>query len=54
MRISFFTKAVGYQRRNVLKIFSNTMIAIYEECDNLKLPTVGINTQKEDDIFPIR
>ena len=31
----FFTKAVGYQRRNVLNMFSITMIIIYEEYGNL-------------------
>ena len=32
---TFYSKAVGYQRRNVLNMFSNTMIIIYKECDNL-------------------
>ena len=35
MKRDFFTKAVGYQRRNVLNIISNTMIVIYKGCDIL-------------------
>ena len=35
MNIYFFTKAVGYQRRNVLNMFSNTLIVIYKGCYNL-------------------
>ena len=35
MKIFFFTKAVGYQRRNVLNMFSDAMFVIYKECDNL-------------------